>query len=147
MLKCSWCNEPTERTMNVFGPVGCCSQRCEDALCELLDGVPLDEVRQTYPLGVKKEETMSESDQPNNPCDPDIYENGNVIAIMTGPSTAIEAIVVRVRQLTNVRIDWHYVGGRGVVKVLGSEADQELAFKTLTMNRVSMQGFGAFEGK
>ena len=133
--------------MNVFGPVGCCSRRCEDALCELLDGVPLDEVRQTYPLGLKKEETMNESDQPNNPCDPDIYLHGTVIAIMTGPSTAIEAIVVRVRQQANVRIDWHYVAGRALVKVLGSKADQELAFETLKRNRVEMCGLGEFEGK
>ncbi len=43
------------------------------------------------------------------------------------PSTAIEAIVVRVREETECQVDWHYVGGRGIVKVLGgAEAEKEV---------------------
>lgn len=53
--------------------------------------------------------------QPNNECDRDLLENGETVAVMAGTSTAIEAIVVRVREQMGVRLDWHYCGGRACI--------------------------------
>ena len=50
--------------------------------------------------------------QPDSRCDSDISENGHTVAVMAGTSTAIEAIVVRVREELGVPIDWHFLGGR-----------------------------------
>lgn len=62
---------------------------------------------------------MMATSQPTNQCDTEVYESGDTIAWMTGPSTVIEALVVRVRELTGARIDWHYAGGRACVLMLG----------------------------
>lgn len=48
-MKCSWCNTETTRTMNVFGPVPVCSDRCEQALSDLLDGCSIDETERRFP--------------------------------------------------------------------------------------------------
>ena len=53
--------------------------------------------------------------QPKTECDQDIYQNGQTVCILAGCSTAIEAVVVRVRELLNVKLDWHYCGGRANV--------------------------------
>ena len=53
-------------------------------------------------------------------CDREIFERGTVIAIFQMPKVAMEALVAKVRgYLPNVRIDWHYAGGRALVKALG----------------------------
>lgn len=55
------------------------------------------------------------------PCDEDIRENGVTMAVIPpGGMTAheIEEVVVAFRRLTGLRIDWHYVAGRAVVKWL-----------------------------
>jgi len=55
------------------------------------------------------------------PCDPEVAERGEVMAmIKPGSLTAyeIDDIVAQFRRLTGLRIDWHYVAGRPVVKWL-----------------------------
>lgn len=66
------------------------------------------------PLGGREHMTT----QPTTVCDPKIYENGRTVCILDGCSTAIEAVVVRVRELLKVSLDWHYVGGRAYVLTL-----------------------------
>lgn len=53
--------------------------------------------------------------QPTTKCDPAIYESGHMVCVLAGASTAIEAIVVRVREELGVPLDWHYAGGRALV--------------------------------
>jgi len=53
--------------------------------------------------------------QPTSDCDPGIYENGRTVCVLAGTSTAIEAVVVRVREEMKIALDWHYVGGRACV--------------------------------
>lgn len=61
--------------------------------------------------------------QPATKCDPKILKKGEMVIVLSGPSTVIEAMVVRARELTGAKTDWHYVGGRAFVKVLGDAAD------------------------
>lgn len=53
-------------------------------------------------------------------CDPAIF-GGQVIKVLAGPrASMIEAFVKHVRETSRLRIDWHFVGGRAVIKCLGS---------------------------
>lgn len=43
-------------------------------------------------------------------CDHDLYENGEVIAPLQGPRmNTIEDYIVRVRERSGQRVDWHWV--------------------------------------
>ena len=53
-------------------------------------------------------------------CDTKIYEKGTPICIVAGPKVDdIESWVQQVAQTTQQKVDWHFVGGRAVVKYLG----------------------------
>jgi len=54
-------------------------------------------------------------------CEKEIYEAGQHVATITGGcSQAIEALIERLRsEVPEVKVDWHYVGGRACVRVLG----------------------------
>ncbi len=77
--------------------------------------------------------------QPSTKCDRDLYESGHVVCIGHGPSTAIEAIVVRVRETLGIRLDWHYAGGRCVV-LTEKEEDVTRARRAMFDNRVVFYG-------
>lgn len=53
-----------------------------------------------------------------DPCDNDIYKNGSVVMVVQGGMLAIDGFVAEASRL-GVKMDWHYVGGRAVVKTLG----------------------------
>jgi hypothetical protein len=55
-------------------------------------------------------------------CDPEIFEKGNPVCVITGPSTEIEAWVKAIATIAKARVDWHRVAGRAVVKHLGDAA-------------------------
>lgn len=70
---------------------------------------------------------MSANSQPETECDPKIFEQGREVCMLAGTSTAIEAVVVRVRENLKVSLDWHYVGGRATVLTLEpTERDNEI---------------------
>jgi hypothetical protein len=54
-------------------------------------------------------------------CNKEVYHNGEVVAVITGPRPwFINAWVEEVRKITgNELIDWHFVGGRAVVRCVG----------------------------
>lgn len=61
--------------------------------------------------------------QPDNACDTEIWNRGTaVFGIASLPSTAIEAIVVRCREETGEKVDWHYFSGLGIIKCIGDDA-------------------------
>jgi hypothetical protein len=66
-------------------------------------------------------------------CDPEIYEFGSVVAIAaTHGAVAFEEWITAVRQFNfSDRIDWHYVAGRAVVKVIGSTKRVKKAMELL----------------
>ncbi|MEK7545493.1 MAG: hypothetical protein AAB554_00275 [Patescibacteria group bacterium] len=61
------------------------------------------------------------TDGPTPPdCDQDIYENGeHVFTTDTIPPNAMDGWVKKVAKLSGQRVDWHFVGGRAVVRALG----------------------------
>lgn len=52
-------------------------------------------------------------------CDEEIYKNGAGVAVLSGPSGVIEAIVKTASSRCGEKMDWYYVGGRALVKTLG----------------------------
>lgn len=52
-------------------------------------------------------------------CAPEIYEKGTHVYTVLGAAEDIEAWVAQVARLSEQPVDWHYVGGRGVVLALG----------------------------
>lgn len=71
------------------------------------------------------------------PCDAEIYEKGECVFVGHGPSNAVERWVKRIAELSGQRVDWHYVGGRAVVLVLG---DTEKVRKTISKNMQGIEG-------
>lgn len=69
--------------------------------------------------------------------DPDIYENGTAVAIIIAPGKAdIETFVQRVAKESGQRVDWHYMGGRGVVRAIG---DLALVRETIELLMMSVR--------
>jgi hypothetical protein len=57
------------------------------------------------------------------PCRPDIFEEGEHVCTIAGvPARVIEAHVRAAADLTGEPVDWHYIGGRAVVRALGDTA-------------------------
>lgn len=59
--------------------------------------------------------TRQATTQPNTKCDPNLVAHGRSVCVLSGTSTAIEAVVVRVREQLEIPLDWHYFGGRANV--------------------------------
>lgn len=54
------------------------------------------------------------------PCNQEVFEKGEVAFVMAGKRSAdIEEYVQGLAKQTGQQVDWHFVGGRAVVKVLG----------------------------
>ncbi|KKS65627.1 MAG: hypothetical protein UV40_C0018G0004 [Parcubacteria group bacterium GW2011_GWA1_42_7] len=53
------------------------------------------------------------------PCDQEIFEKGELIALLDGSSNAVENWVKEVAEKANARLDWHYTGGVAQVLHLG----------------------------
>lgn len=62
------------------------------------------------------------TDGPNPaPCDPDILEHGeSVFMTHSIPSNAMEGWVKQVAAKSGQPVDWHFFGGRAIVKTTGS---------------------------
>ncbi len=58
-----------------------------------------------------------------SPCNREIYKDGKLITVLTGPSNAIEMWVKRVAEASGVPTDWYYAGGRAQVLFLGGDAE------------------------
>lgn len=54
------------------------------------------------------------------PCNAKVFKHGHTAMITAGiPSNAMERWVRQVAELSGQRVDWHFCGGRAVVKYLG----------------------------
>ena len=63
------------------------------------------------------------TDGPIRPCADDIFRDGTAICVIASiSSNRMERFIQSVAISTGERVDWHFVGGRAVVKVLGDEA-------------------------
>lgn len=53
-------------------------------------------------------------------CEQDIYENGNIVGVYDGRSEDMERFVVNASKQCGIKMDWHYCGGRAVVKTMSN---------------------------
>lgn len=54
------------------------------------------------------------------PCDPEVFANGDVVLVTDSiSSNRMEGWVKKVADRSGQRVDWHFVGGRAVVKAIG----------------------------
>ena len=54
------------------------------------------------------------------PCQQKVYKDGEVVFVThTISSNAIEGWVKKIAQYSGQEVDWHFVGGRAIVKALG----------------------------
>lgn len=78
------------------------------------------------------------TDGPTPPnCRADIFVDGEMVCLVYGPSNAIERWVKSIAEVAQSDLDWHYVGGRGVVKHLGDDASRERTLTAIQKNKPS----------
>ena len=89
------------------------------------------------------------TDGPTPPkCDAEVYERGEyVFTTHSIPSNAMEGWVKQVAEKSGQRVDWHFVGGRAVVKALGDigkvmDAIRELMPEHDRLFKVEMARYG-----
>lgn len=65
-------------------------------------------------------------------CDEEIYKNGTGVVVLEGRSKVVEAIVQTASMQSGIKMDWHYVAGRAMVKTLGDAAEARKAIESVT---------------
>jgi len=66
------------------------------------------------------------------PCDAQIFEKGKVVFIGDSVSSnAMERWVKRVAEVSGEPVDWHFAGGRALVKTTGDLKKVKLALDSL----------------
>jgi len=65
------------------------------------------------------------------PCDPEIYERGRAVCVMSGGADGIEATVRWVADDLRIPLDWHYVGGRARVLTTADPSLDDLILERL----------------
>lgn len=82
------------------------------------------------------------------PCNDKVFKEGEVMCVThTIPSNAMEGWVQKVAKESGQPVDWHFFGGRAVVKALGDVGKVREAIRKLTpehdeLFRQAMAGFG-----
>lgn len=72
-------------------------------------------------------------------CDPEIYEHGVTVCMLAGaPAEVIEGMVRRMARDSGQRMDWHYIGGRANVLVIGDVLKAQEAAKDVIENTLSL---------
>ncbi len=67
----------------------------------------------------------------SNECDPEVYANGELICVLDACMYRAEHWVRAVAQESGQKVDWHYVGGRAVVKFVGDRKKVSSAVQRL----------------
>ena len=83
---------------------------------------------------------MSQDKDDLAPCDPKIYRKGEHIATLDAGPDAAERWVKAVAQKAKARLDWHYFGGRVVVKFLGNTKARMRVFQAIEELAASLDG-------
>lgn len=65
------------------------------------------------------------------PCNKDVFEQGEPIALLDGSSNALERWVQAVAKRAKASVDWHYSGGVGQMLHLGDEASRARVEKAI----------------
>ena len=65
------------------------------------------------------------------PCNDDIFQNGQGVCVVDGRSNAVERWVQAVAKKANTQVDWHYSGGRANVLHLGDNDSRQRALSAI----------------
>lgn len=66
-------------------------------------------------------------------CNDDVYKHGQIVGVYSMPKEEAEALCQRLTRETGRAHDWHYSGGRVVVKVLPKDFYDEEVPKIKTL--------------
>lgn len=79
-------------------------------------------------------------------CDKEVFEDGEPVFLTWSiPSNAMEGWVKKVAEKSGQRVDWHFFGGRAVVKALGDLKAVRAAIEELLPEHDALY-FKAVEG-
>jgi hypothetical protein len=73
----------------------------------------------------------------NENCDPEIFAKGNPVIILDGKQQETELLVSTAAAMTNLRVDWHYSGGRAQVLYLGGETEYHILNRFFERNKLN----------
>lgn len=74
------------------------------------------------------------------PCDAEVFQDGTVVLLTHGiRSNAMERWVKKLAEASGQRVDWHFAGGRAVVKALGDLPKVEAALSALKAEHDRLQ--------
>ncbi len=69
------------------------------------------------------------------PCAADVFQTGTTVCIVAGGSAKlIERFVQELADLSGQKVDWNYVGGRGVVRAIGDIEAVREALSTVQLH-------------
>ena len=74
------------------------------------------------------------------PCNPEIFQKGSTVCVLSGRSNAIEQWVKSVAAKANAQVDWHFSGGRANVLHLGDEESRQRVFEAINDLQNQLQG-------
>ncbi len=73
-------------------------------------------------------------------CDPEIFENGKGVCVVSGEPDDVERWVRLVAKKANAKVDWHYSGGRASVLHLGDEASRQRVLSAINELKSKIKG-------
>lgn len=104
------------------GRVHTCDQDNSDIKAKTLS----EEMQALYRALQGKPEAPADDTPP--PCDEELHKNGAVVAVMQGGKLAMEGLVKEASR-NGLAMDWHYFGGRAVVKTMGNVGEARKALQ------------------
>lgn len=63
--------------------------------------------------------TIIPDSEPFPKCDPEVYQNGTVVAVLGTGKRQCDWLVAQAAHMTGQKVDWFSAGGRGVIKARG----------------------------
>jgi hypothetical protein len=66
------------------------------------------------------------------PCDPKIFEDGEIVCMLEGSSNRVENWVRSVAEKAKAQVDWHYAGGRAMILHLGDKASRKRTMEAIS---------------
>lgn len=85
--------------------------------------------------------SMSSDGPTPPPCNPDIFQKGQGICVLSGRSNAIENWVKTVAAKANAEVDWHYSGGRANVLHLGDADSRQRVLNAIEELKSELDGY------
>ena len=74
-------------------------------------------------------------------CNDVIYTEGKMVLMVAGKKEPVEEFVQYVSNKTGCPVDWHYVGGRAIIKTMSENVEKVVSFlNTLSSEEILGDG-------